>query len=97
MPYIFNLRTYPVAFGGKFLSLLEMFRSRAEGKPTLTPEVEASLDARYLFRDLPWGDMWEDAEIVELVVYLRGNKNLRIPEHWRDFLPTSVPCPEKTH
>ena len=59
-------------------------------KPVLTPETRGTLNAKMLFHSMPMTDTWEDAGVVSLLVYLRGNKHLRVPPEWRPFLPDRI-------
>ena len=36
------------------------------------------------------GDLWPDAKLQEAFGYLRGSKNLAIPNEWRLVLPTNL-------
>ena len=47
-------------------------------------------NAKQMFRDLDFDDLFEDAGMVDLVVYLRGNRHLKIPEELRPYLPTQL-------
>ena len=53
--------------------------------------MPATFDAKTAFCDLPWGDLWTDADMPTLLVYLKGNKHLQIPSEWNAFLPTEIP------
>ena len=37
-------------------------------------------------RDMPLGDMWNDAELWSVYEYIRGSKHLRIPMAYRSVL-----------
>ena len=54
--------------------------------------VEGSLVE--LFNRLPWdeeGAAWElEADLKELIIYVRGSKKLRIPSEWRCAIPTAI-------
>jgi hypothetical protein len=52
--------------------------------------VNESLDAKTVFKNMVFEDLWEDAEMVELVVWLRGNRHLAIPAEWRPYLPAKI-------
>lgn len=54
------------------------------------PPLDESLDAKLVFKNMVFDDLWEDAEMVELVVWLRGNRHLTIPAEWRPYLPTKI-------
>ena len=43
-----------------------------------------------LFAEMPWGDCWADAKLVEVVRYLRGSTKLAIPEGWRELVPAEL-------
>ena len=47
-------------------------------------------NAKQMFRDLDFDDLFEDAGMVDLIFYLRGNRHLKIPEEWRPYLPTQL-------
>ena len=32
-------------------------------------------------------DLWEDAEMAEVCRYLYGNRNMKIPEEYKQYLP----------
>ena len=40
-----------------------------------------------------YADLWADARMTEVVEYLRGAKNLALPEDWQHLFPTSLPPP----
>jgi hypothetical protein len=40
-----------------------------------------------LFFNMPAGDMWGEAHLKAVALYLRGAKDLEIPAGWRAFLP----------
>lgn len=53
-------------------------------------EAPPEADGQVVFRNMSFDDMWDDAELKSCIVYLRGSRNLRIPEGWREILPTSI-------
>ena len=36
-----------------------------------------------------WSD-WSEAKLIEVIKYLRGNVNLRLPEEWKQCFPTRL-------
>lgn len=38
------------------------------------------------FSALPWGDTWEDAGMLELLVYLYGNSHMHMPRAWKNAI-----------
>ena len=85
------LRTYPRGFAKKWLSLLPTLRRTAEGKPWPSEETLSALDAKALFAQMQFTDMVPDGGLASVVVYLRGNRHLAIPQEWRPFLPVELP------
>lgn len=44
-----------------------------------------------MFREATFDDLWcECSDIRDVLVYARGSKRLRIPEGWREVLPTEL-------
>ena len=40
------------------------------------------------FASLPWeGDPWEEAELLECVLYMRSAKRVNMPEEFKDLIP----------
>ena len=56
--------------------------------PNPTPAELAKFDPKVAFASLKFDDLWSDAGMPELLVWLRGNKALRVPDEWRSFLPS---------
>ena len=50
----------------------------------------ADLDPKQIFASGTFSDIWEDAQMPEVLAYLRGNKSLQIPADWRELLPTAL-------
>ena len=57
-----------------------------EGKPVLE---EGASNGPEIFAAMSWdGDTWwEDAHLKPLVVYLRGNRSLQMPDRWKQVFP----------
>jgi len=43
-----------------------------------------------MYAALPWDDLWGDADMVNVIRYLRGSKLLEIPDEWRPLLPKEL-------
>jgi len=41
--------------------------------------------------DYPWGDLWEESGILEVLRYVRGSKRLRMPQPWKEIFPKTLP------
>jgi hypothetical protein len=35
---------------------------------------------------MDWGDLWEDANVLSAIRYLRASKKLNMPEEWKHIL-----------
>ena len=51
------------------------------------PQVSPTERLGPWFSSSPVGDLWRDAEMHQVLVYLRGNKSLRLPEYLRPLFP----------
>ena len=75
-------------FAARMVQLLPELLGSSEGKPVAQSEVP---DGPECFQEMPW-DMgtgsWSDlADLHPVLVYLRGNVNLKLPEPWRAVFP----------
>ena len=60
-------------------------------RPEVEPGEMDGVDIKARFQAMAWGDTWEDAGMSEVLVYLKGNVHIRVPECWRQYLPTEIP------
>ena len=71
---------------------MKLFPFLVESKSP-APEIPASfaeMETKQFFDDLPWDDdVWEDANMVSCLAYLRGNRALNIGE-WRGSFPEAL-------
>ena len=51
-----------------------------------TSDPKVALSDKALYQDL-----WGDAHMTEVIVYLRRAKDLALPGEWKALLPTSLP------
>ena len=59
-------------------------KSKGQGRPNVgTEPVFQELT------DYEWSD-WSEAKLIEVIKYLRGNVNLRLPEEWKQCFPTRL-------
>ena len=42
------------------------------------------------FGSWEWGDMWDDASLREVCLYLYGAKSLKVPPRWKQVLPKEI-------
>ena len=52
-------------------------------------EFYDQMDGKTLFEILEWGDLWEDAQMVSCLSWLRGNRHLNLGS-WRELFPTEL-------
>ena len=83
-------REYPIAFGLHFASLIPRLIATAGSIPDAKDEEFANFDEKDFFASLKFTDLWEDASMVDLVVYLKGNRSLCIPAEWRHVIPSKI-------
>ena len=77
-------RNYPVAFGEKLVSIFQRLISDKLGLPPLPIPVPS---AEQVFDSLTFDDKWKDAEMQSVCHWLRGGKQIAIPQSFRDILP----------
>lgn len=39
-----------------------------------------------MYQDLPWDDLWPDANLVPVIRYLRGARKTTIPPEWKEVV-----------
>ena len=90
-----KLRHYPFRFGQRLAHLRGKFAATAQGKPHVSEGthdlLEVMREVQTQFLDV--ADVWHDAKMEEVLLYLRGSKNLSIPPEYKEYIPVSVPCP----
>ena len=77
-------------FGMKLVTLKHRLKAQANGKPKLATR---GLDLRKQVQDMglhDLGDLWAEARMDEVLMYLRGNTRLALPSWARPLLPTAV-------
>ena len=83
-------RRYPLRFGMQIVTLKHKLKAQASGKPKplTVPDLREQLTDMNCQQGL--GDIWEEASMDEVLVYLRGNRNLMLPDWARPLLPSTV-------
>ena len=74
------------------MDLYDELVSSARGRaplPGSTPPVMESFKAMHGSSKQICGCEW--ANLAEVYTYLRNNKNLRIPNHWKPYVPKEPP------
>ena len=73
-------RTYPPAFGRRLAHLHKRFcRERVVAHDMPKGMHEMSLPG--FFRGLEWADLWEDANLVSVLQYIRASVHLNLGEY----------------
>lgn len=70
------------------VEIMPELATKGEGQP-----LESALDPRpghELLSALQWSD-WPEADLSGVLRYVRGNKHLNMPLHWKNALPTHIP------
>lgn len=80
--------TYPPGFGRWIQRLYPRFIAERVVDWNI-PEEVLRRSTESFFKSLSWGDLWDDAELVSVLQYLRGSSHLHLG-HWRDLFPTEM-------
>ena len=76
-------------FGMKLLELYPDFCS-FKHHPAKLSAYERQAAATGVFARHEWADLWNDAQMVDVVQYLIGNKHCHLPGHWREQFPSEL-------
>ena len=89
------LRHYPFLFGMRLSKLRRKVISKALGKPDVGFFGPDLLQVMKAFRtdQLDLENLWHDARMEEVLVYLRGSQRLQVPPEFQQFLPKTVLVP----
>lgn len=81
-------RVYPAGFGAATRQLLPKLKSCAEGKPMWTLDFDGPM----VFSNMMCSSEinWQEARLKPVLIYLRGNKSLRMPDAWKAVFPTHI-------
>ena len=80
-----DLRSYPIPFGLRIQRLVAQSAGVCAGCPEDLP-----LDAPCLFQATNWGDLWSEAKLLDVAVYLRGCMHLSTSARWKTTFPIRV-------
>ena len=81
------LRNYPRAFGVKFASLYHDLNKNKFGLPALPKHLPPAEES---FAEMTFDDVWQDAQVVNLCHWLRGGRDLQIPDSFRNLIPKKL-------
>ena len=78
-----QLRVYPMEFVEQLFKVFMADGAReCQGFLRNKNTVDTSLSDQELFRNMPLGDVWDDAAVASAYYYLRGGQHLVIPPSW---------------
>ncbi len=77
-------RNYPAGFGRRLADLWESLVKTKAGMPSLPPQVPS---AKETFESLVFCDLWAEAHMQSVCHWLRGGRDLKIPDAFRSSLP----------
>ena len=81
------LRQYPFRFGLRVVRILPRILEDAAQMPVSPP---VNFDGIDIFnQDWSMGDIWEDAHLDDVIIYLRGNTGLKLPHDYRNAFKAS--------
>ena len=83
MAVLDDCRVYPPGFGARLLELYKTAHHK-EVRCDLRKvfAVSPDLSDRENFEAYPVGDLWDDADLFAVFVYLKNYRGLRIPDSW---------------
>ena len=87
------LRTYPPRFGLRTVELLPNLKANGEGCPNPSEEELKDMPTGpQIFEAMGWeSDInWDDVGFKDLLVYLKGNKNLALSPEWKAVFPRHI-------
>lgn len=84
LPSLFRPRNYPAAFGKKLTTLWKEMIETKKGMPVLPEVTPSGLET---FSEMTFDDPWQEADVVGVIHWLRGSRDLAIPNEWRQVLP----------
>lgn len=80
-------RVYPAGFGVRLRQVYET-ASKEEVRKDLRKHfaVDPERSDQDNFNMYPKGDLWDDANLVDALVYIYNYKGLRIPTYWKNTI-----------
>ena len=81
-----RMRCYPLRFGMRVVQIFPHLLASCE----VTPECPEGTNGKTIFRNMDYGDSWQDADLRSSILYIRGSYSLKIPDGWRELLPTKI-------
>lgn len=84
-------RIYPMPFARQIVDLVEDHKREAQGLPHcpasgFPPALETLVSEGWFHES----DLWQFVDFSQLYSYLRGNRNLKIPDQWKAVVPREL-------
>ena len=79
-----QLREYTSCFAKR---MMKVFAGLKKQLPAVQVQTDPSASAKELFAAATYEDQCSDANLREVIFYLRGCTGLRVPPSWRPLLP----------
>ena len=86
-----QLREYPLPFAKTLANMRDALKAGSKGQPALPASVPSALES---FQQVSWNvrtELYQHPNLRAVFTYLRGGKNLKIPEAWAEFIPKAFP------
>lgn len=82
-----GLREYPIGLGRSLVKLVKDSNLLNQPAPCLRQKRQLDYENDLqLFRSLPMGDTWSDAQLADCYFYLWKNKHLHLPTSWKSTM-----------
>ena len=85
-PATLALRAYPAGLGHHLLKVWREVKDLPRKSMREKPVVSTTATDRELFEQMEVGDVWAEAELIQVWSYLYRNRNLTIPESWQSTM-----------
>ena len=86
MPACSLLRAYPAGYADAIFNLHQEFGQKRRKPMRQKVQVDGSKTDQELFKELPLGDLWQDAALPSVYLYLLRGRTLVIPDAWYDTM-----------
>ena len=70
------------------MRMMPKLMTKGLGKP-LPNMDESSVKGAQFFQDMSWSD-WEEAQLLPVLIYLRGSTSLAMTPEWKSVFPTAL-------
>lgn len=85
-PPTLPLRAYPAGLGHHLLKVWHEVKDLPRKSMREKPALSTTATDRELFEQMEIGDVWAEAELIQVWSYLYRNRHLTIPESWQSTM-----------